>query len=419
MKISQVKTVMEKTGFEISRLSNNSFEITNLSDQTKQILTRSKTIKLATELALHNQIDVAMVAPAAKKEKKKRKAVKATAPSMAASSVKKRHSRFHENGESTIQTVQDVINEQEIDYDISIPKTLDGFYFDPIAKPIMARVKRGVNIHLSGSSGTGKSQLVAHLAKLLNQKLLRVNFSVGTTEQHLIGRWAVKNGETVFNYGVLPLAMKNGWWILFDEMDYAMPEHLAILQPVLEGENLLMTQHENEEIIPHPNFRIFATGNTKGRGDANQSYVGTSVMNLAFLDRWAIFEMDYTKKEPEIVMNIVNDEKLTESIMKFFGLLRDASADGTILNSVFSTRRLISLAEALIFGDTLKEALEYEVFVRYDKHEVSIMKEYAYDVWEREHYLKTWRLGDAHFVEPPSLESTDPAAQTEPAAPSS
>ncbi len=207
---------------------------------------------------------------------------------------------------------------KKINYDIRIPKKFDGYYFPIFTSAVLRRIEIGRNVFLSGPSGTGKTEFVLKLGECISQKVVRVNFNVGTTEQHLIGKWTVKDGQTEFVYGILPLAMKFGWWILFDEIDFAMPEHMAVLQPVLEGEPLLVTLNKNEEIIPHENFRVFATGNTKGRGDETQSYVGTGNLNLAFLDRWAIFEMDYTDKERDIVKSIIHEKTLAKQICEFF-----------------------------------------------------------------------------------------------------
>lgn len=286
---------------------------------------------------------------------------------------------------------------KKINYKVGIPQSHEGYYFPDFTEAILNRVAIGRNCFLAGPSGVGKTKLVVALADLLDVKLVRINFNVGTTEQHMIGRWIVKDGETVFVHGIVPLAMKYGWWILFDEIDYAMPEHMAILQPVLEGESLMIPQNANEEVIPHENFRVFATGNTKGRGDESQSYCGTSNLNLAFLDRWSIFEMGYTKKEYQILTNVIKDEILAEQIMTYFELLRKALVDGSLINAVFSTRRIEQLAEALEFGEPLAMALEYEIFSRYDKHEVDLLKELAYDIWDKTHYMRGWKIGDPHL----------------------
>lgn len=287
-----------------------------------------------------------------------------------------------------------------IDWSIPVPSTHQGYYFPESIAAIVRRLQMGRNIFISGPAGTGKTEFVINLARAYEQKVVRVNFNVGVTEAHLVGKFIVKDGATKFIHGVVPMAMKNGWWIVFDEIDYAQPEHLAVLQPVLEGDALLLTQNENEAIIPHENFRVFATANTKGRGDTSQAYVGTNFMNLAFLDRWSIFEFGYTKYEKKILSDIIKSDKLlVEQVYDFFGLLRKAVEKCDIVNTAFSTRRMIQLAEMLAVGESLDEVLKNEIFNRYDKNEVDVLQEIAYDVWDKVHYFNGWKSGDAHTVQ--------------------
>ena len=291
---------------------------------------------------------------------------------------------------------------ESLDYTVKVPKQHKGYYCPNFVKNVSTRLSIGRNIFLAGPGGCGKTEFVYALADLYGTKVVRVNFNTGTTEQHLIGRMIAKAGATEFIYGLVPLAMKNGWWIVFDEIDYAMPEHLSVLQPVLEGNPLMVTQNVGEEIVPHENFRMFATANTKGRGDESQGYVGTNFLNMAFLDRWSIFEMEYSKEEPSIAAAVLQqDDTLVLKLVQYFELLRKAAYGGELNNAIFSTRRMIQVCEALAAGESLKEALTYELWSRYDKHEVDVMKECAADVFDREHYLTgKWVVGMEHFVAP-------------------
>lgn len=310
--------------------------------------------------------------------------------------LKKRQKRNEEVSEEEELASEEASD--KIDYNIAIPRQLGGYYFPKYTTNIMARVALGRNIFISGPTGTGKSEFVLHLAELLGIKVIRVNLSIGTTEGHLIGKLIVKNGSTIFIDGVATLCMKKGWWLLLDEVDYAQPEHLAVLQPVLEGDSLIIPQNENEEVIPHENFRVWATANTKGRGDESQSYTGTNILNMAWLDRWSIFEMEYTEYEKEIVKTILSkDMKLADQVFQYFTVLRKIVEEGQLLNTAFSTRRLQQVCEMLAMGEALRDVLKFEVEYRYDRHEAQIITEIAGDVWEKGHYLaKPWKIGEDH-----------------------
>lgn len=300
------------------------------------------------------------------------------------------------------EDIEEMVDDEPltVNYDVEVPKHLDGYYFPKFTNNILARVKFGRNIFVTGPTGTGKSEFVIHLAKLLGQRVIRVNLSVGTTEGHLVGKFVAKNGTTEFIYGILPIAMKNGWWLLLDEVDYAQPEHLSVLQPVLEGDNLLIVQNENEEIIPHENFRVFATANTKGRGDESQSYTGTNVLNMAWLDRWSVFEMEYTEFEKDIVHTILGkDPKLADQVFHYFEMLRKALNDGQLINTAFSTRRMQQVCEMLAIGEELRDVIKFELVYRYDTHEGQIVQEFAKDIWDQSHYLRGWKIGDDHKEE--------------------
>ena len=287
------------------------------------------------------------------------------------------------------------------DYSVSVPKrSQDGYYFPEFTNNAVLRAKLGRNILVSGKAGCGKSEFVMNLAKIMGVRCVRINFQVGTTEAHLVGKFTVKDGATKFVYGVLPLAMKNGWWLLFDELDYAMPEHLCLLHPVLEGDDLVIMQNESERVTPHENFRMFATANTKGRGDETQGYAGTNFLNLAFLDRWAIFECDYTAYEKQIAESILGDSELAGMVDKLFKLMRKSVEAGEIMNAVFSTRRMVQLCETIAAGEPLADAIHFELLSRYDKHEVEVLREHVFDVFEKEFYMKGWKIGDVHKAVP-------------------
>ena len=276
-------------------------------------------------------------------------------------------------------------------------KIFNGFYFPEFLPNLLNRIRAKRNIFLAGESGTGKSEMIQKLADFYGQTLIRINFHQGVTESSLIGKYIVKNNETIFAYGLVPLAMKKGYWLLLDEIDYAEPEHTSVLQAILEGKELVITSNEGEIISPHSSFRIFATGNTTGRGDSTDSYHGTNFMNSAFLDRWTIFQMTYSKKEFKILNSIINDLELSKKIVKIFELFRTLKNSGDISNAVFSTRRMMNVAEALKMGDSLSEAFKYEVFTRFNDEEIMILSECIRDILDPVYYLENeWKLGQPH-----------------------
>ena len=279
------------------------------------------------------------------------------------------------------------------------PKTYNGFFFPDFTSNLLNRIRGRRNIYISGESGTGKSDMIQKLADFYGQTLIRINFHQGVTESTLIGKYVVRNGETHFAYGLVPLAMKKGYWLLLDEIDYAEPEHTSVLQAVLEGKPLIITSNEGEMVVAHSSFRIFATGNTTGRGDSSDSYHGTNFMNSAFLDRWTIFQMEYSKKENKIVENIIGDSEFSKKLVKIFELFRVLKKNGDITNSVFSTRRMMNIAEALKMGDSISEALKYELFSRFNEEENLILMECIKDILDYDWYFgKDWYLGNPHHV---------------------
>ena len=109
-----------------------------------------------------------------------------------------------------------------------------------------------------------------------------------------VGFWTVKGGETIWVDGVLPSAMREGLWLIVDEIDFAEPAILAVLTAVLEpAGRLLLKEKGNEIVVPHPSFRLFATANAVGAMGVPPSVPGANVMNEAFLDCWRVYRLDY------------------------------------------------------------------------------------------------------------------------------
>ena len=184
----------------------------------------------------------------------------------------------------------------------AVPREISGYRFQPFIKDVIDSVIQGQNVILTGGTGVGKTTHITQLAHQANQPLLRINFNGETRMSDLVGKVQVVGGETRWVDGVLPTAMRNGWWLLLDELDFAEPAVLSLLHPVLEEEPMLVIKENQGEILrPKAGFRIFATANSIGAmSNRAQSYHGTTEMNEAFLDRWQVIMVDNLSVDEEV-----------------------------------------------------------------------------------------------------------------------
>jgi len=225
-------------------------------------------------------------------------------------------------------------------------------------------------VYLTGMSGNGKTFGIEQTCASLGREMIRVNFTAETDEDDLFGGFRLVNGETVFQYGPVVEAMKRGAVLLLDEIDLASSKVMA-LQSVLEGKGYFIKKR-GEWIEPSKGFTVIATANTKGKGSDDGRFVGTNVMNEAFLDRFSV-----TMYQPYPSEAI--EKKILQKAAESFGL-RDATVDAFIPNltmwgdiirktfedggvdEIVSTRRLVDILKSYsIFGKkekAIKMAIE-------------------------------------------------------------
>tara|TARA_R110002074_G_scaffold86408_1_gene190805 strand:- start:11803 stop:12936 length:1134 start_codon:yes stop_codon:yes gene_type:complete len=185
----------------------------------------------------------------------------------------------------------EVLKSHEFEY--QVPNVDENYVYNiELLKNVLMGLQTSMPVYLWGHSGTGKTTLVEQACARTNRPMIRVQHTLNTEEAHILGQWIVKDGETIFNPGWLPLAMKHGWVYLADEYDFAVPHVLSVYQPVLEGKSLVIKDAcEKWRVVdPHPSFRIAATGNTNGVGDETGLYQGTQVQNAANYERFAIVQ---------------------------------------------------------------------------------------------------------------------------------
>jgi len=279
-------------------------------------------------------------------------------------------------------------------FDIHIPNKVADYMMPDQSRSVLSSIRRGKNVLLVGPSGCGKSRLIVELAKLEGANLERINLNGGVTDASLVGEKGLRvtdtGTETFFQYGVLPTAMKKGSWLLLDELDFCQPEYLAVLQAVFEGNGtpLVIMDNGGERIVPHEDFRIIACANTLGRGDTG-GYHGTNALNIATLDRWAIVTMDYTEKEARVLKEILESDELISKMMSLTKRVRESIKQQQLPDMVFSTRRLIHLAEALKDPNmSFKEAIEMELLGRTTNEERAIIFEYVKDIFGKEYFTE-------------------------------
>lgn len=236
-----------------------------------------------------------------------------------------------------------------------VPKPRPYVYNKKQLQEISIGIRRNMNILLTGPTGCGKTSIVSALASATKMPLVRFNCDGETRVSNLRGMMKPTSQEgvlsLVFSPGDMALAMEMGWWVLLDEIDAALPSVLFVLQPVLEEDRRELHLPEMKRTITaHPDFRIFATGNTVGfRASHRARHSGTNPMNAAFIDRFGIvIDCDYPSKDDEIARICANIPELqdsnygvvVESIARAAELIRQDQR----VKADFSTRRCIQWA---------------------------------------------------------------------------
>ena len=215
-------------------------------------------------------------------------------------------------------------------------------------------------VYITGLSGNGKTFSVEQACAKTRREVIRVNFTLETDEDDLIGGFRLVNGDTKFFKGPVIAAMEKGAVLLLDEIDLANPAKIMCLQSILEGKGYFIKK-TGEFVTPANGFTVVATGNTKGKGSEDGRFIGTNVMNEAFLERFPITcEQEYptTTIEKKILGKVfddlgVTDTEYCEKLVDWADIIRKTFYDGGV-DEVISTRRLVHIAKAFsIFGDRM------------------------------------------------------------------
>ena len=215
-------------------------------------------------------------------------------------------------------------------------------------------------VFITGLSGNGKTMGITQACAETNRELVRVNITIETDEDDLLGGYRLKDGDTVWQNGPVIEAMERGAVLLLDEIDLASNK-IMCLQPILEG-NGVFVKKINKFVAPKPGFQVFATANTKGQGSDDGKFIGTNVLNEAFLERFPItFEQKYPSVniEKKILANILNnagksDDEFATKLTTWADVIRKTYFEGGV-DEIISTRRLVHIVQAyIIFNNRLK-----------------------------------------------------------------
>ena len=238
-----------------------------------------------------------------------------------------------------------------------IPEIVDTFVpfgnFNDVKKIIQSGIFYPAFI--TGLSGNGKTFSVEQACAKANRELIRVNISIETDEDDLIGGFRLVDGNTVWHNGPVVEALERGAVLLLDEIDLASNKILC-LQSILEGKGVFLKKI-GKYVKPAKGFTVVATANTKGKGSEDGRFVGTNVLNEAFLERFPVtFEQNYPHPATElkILEALCTDKEFCKRLTDWADIIRKTFFDGGI-DEVISTRRLVHIVKAYeIFGNRAK-----------------------------------------------------------------
>ncbi len=285
----------------------------------------------------------------------------------------------------------------DIDWDVpgfsvatdNVPEIDESYCFDhDTTLAILAGFKHNRRVMIQGYHGTGKSSHVEQIAARLNWPCVRINLDSHVSRVDLIGKDMItlKDGKqiTEFREGLLPWALQNPCALVFDEYDAGRPDVMFVIQRVLESSGRLTLLDQNRIITPHPAFRLFATSNTVGLGDATGMYHGTHQLNQGQMDRWNIVsQLNYLDHDAEIEImlrkfpakNKKKDREIVANMVAMADLTRKGFINGD-LSTVMSPRTVITwLENEDIFKDR-ELAFRLSFMNKCDESEYPLLNEY-------------------------------------------
>src|SRR5210317_630698 len=227
----------------------------------------------------------------------------------------------------------------------------------------IVKSKKFYPVFITGLSGNGKTLAVTQSCAEAKREMIRYNITIETDEDDLLGGYRLKDGQTVWQNGPVIEAMERGAVLLLDEIDLASNK-IMCLQPILEGSGVYVKKI-NKFVKPKDGFNVIATANTKGQGSDDGKFIGTNVLNEAFLERFPItFEQSYptSKIEEKILTNTLKaagktDADFIDKLTTWADVIRKTYFDGGV-DEIISTRRLVHITQAFAIFDNKMKAIQ-------------------------------------------------------------
>ena len=261
-----------------------------------------------------------------------------------------------------------------------VPRVNPAYLFSERFNDIVEDIVENKRVMLIGHTGAGKTSLIEQVAARAQHGVVRSNMNGQTTVGDFVGFWTVKGGETLWVDGVLPTAMREGLWLIVDEIDFAEPSILAALTAVLEPHGRLTLKEKGNEVVePHPAFRLFATANAVGAmSQFRHLYQGANLMNEAFLDRWRVYLLDYLSpaEETDVLVRTLAPymtHPLATTLAAIAADCRAAFARED-LSSAFSTRRLLDWAELMLRTGNPERAAGPAIYAKVSPEDATLIR---------------------------------------------
>lgn len=259
-------------------------------------------------------------------------------------------------------------------------------------------------VYVTGLSGNGKTVMIEQVCAAEKRELIRVNIIAQTDEDDLLGGFRLMDGKTVWQNGPVVVAMERGAVLLLDEVDLGT-EKLLCLQPVLEGKQIYLKKI-NKIVKPAPGFTIIATANTKGKGSEDGRFIGTNVLNEAFLERFTItLEQEYpaTRYETKILSNVlaakdIEDANFVQLLVNWADITRKSFADGAG-TEIISTRRLVHICQT------------YSIFKDKEKAITACLNRFDNDT--KQSFLSLYKKLDENMNKPPEEKKASDTPKTD------